>query len=128
MSDMESGINRLRQLRDMGVQIAIDDFGTGYSSLGQLRHLPVNRLKIARVFIQGLNTNPDDFHIAEMIVRMGHAIKLSVLAEGVETLEQRDILEDMNCDEVQGFLYARPLAPAELRPFFERQGAGQLTS
>ncbi len=126
ISDMESGVGRLRQLQQMGVQIAIDDFGTGYSSLGQLRHLPVNRLKIDRVFIQGLDSNPDDFHIAEMIIRMGHAIKLSVLAEGVETAEQRDILEDMNCDEVQGYLYAKPQSPEQLAPLFEKLGVGEI--
>ena len=122
VSEMEAGVGRLRQLQQIGVQIAIDDFGTGYSSLGQLRNLPVNRLKIDKVFINGLDTDPDDFHIAEMIVRMGHAIKLSVLAEGVETPAQRDILEDLHCDEVQGYLYARPISPAELVPLFEKLG------
>jgi len=120
--DMESGIGRLRLLQDLGVQIAIDDFGTGYSSLGQLRHLPVNRLKIDRVFIQGLDTDPHDLHIAEMIIRMGHAVRLGVLAEGVETAAQRDILKSLQCDEVQGSLYAGPLGAAELPALFQRLG------
>ncbi|WP_144006998.1 bifunctional diguanylate cyclase/phosphodiesterase, partial [Pelomonas sp. KK5] len=122
ISDMESGVGRLRQLREMGVQIAIDDFGTGYSSLGQLRHLPVTRLKIDRVFIQGLDRDLDDFHIAELIVRMGQSLGLSVLAEGVETTAQRDILEDLHCDEVQGYLYAKPAGPDELLPVLRRLG------
>ena len=122
VGDAGGSLGRLRGIHGLGVRIAIDDFGTGYSSLGQLRHLPVHQLKIDRVFIRGIETNQDDLHIAEMIVGMGHRLGLTVLAEGVEDEAQRDILKRLGCDEVQGYLYAKPLPADELVAFAERVG------
>ncbi len=122
VGDHEAGLGRLRSMQALGVQIAIDDFGTGYSSLGQLRHLPLHRLKIDRVFVRGITNNPDDRHIAEMIVGLGRRIRLSVLAEGVEDEAQRDVLREIGCDEVQGYLYAKPLPPVEVVAFAARVG------
>ena len=122
VGDHEAGLGRLRAMKDLGVQIAIDDFGTGYSSLGQLRHLPLHRLKIDRVFIRGITTDPDDRHIAEMIVGLARRIRLSVLAEGVEDEAQRDALQQIGCDEVQGYLYAKPLSPEDVVAFAARVG------
>jgi len=122
VGDHEAGLGRLRSMEALGVQIAIDDFGTGYSSLGQLRHLPLHRLKIDRMFIRGITSNPDDRHIAEMIVGLGRRLRLSVLAEGVEDEAQRDALREIGCDEAQGYLYAKPLPPEELVAFANRVG------
>ena len=128
VGDHEGGMGRLRAIQALGVQIAIDDFGTGYSSLGQLRHLPADRLKIDRVFVDGIERDPDDRQIAEMVVGMGRRLRLSVLAEGVEREGQRDLLRTMGCDEAQGYLFARPLPPADLPPLALKIGVSVSSS
>ncbi|HRQ64824.1 MAG TPA: EAL domain-containing protein [Xanthomonadaceae bacterium] len=101
----------LEELRSTGVHIAIDDFGTGYSSLSQLQRLPIDRLKIDRAFITGLSHRNEDAVLAAMIINMGHLLGLRVIAEGVETAEQRDRLLQLGCDDAQGFLFDPPLPP-----------------
>ncbi|PVZ10494.1 PAS domain S-box-containing protein/diguanylate cyclase (GGDEF) domain-containing protein [Pseudomonas sp. URIL14HWK12:I9] len=101
------------QLRAMGVKVSIDDFGTGYSSLSYLKRLPVDYVKIDRSFIMELGQDGQDAAITQAIIDLAHALKLEVVAEGVETAEQRDILAQQGCDQVQGYLYGRPVpAPA----------------
>lgn len=112
MENDDHVIQRLDQLRDLGISLAIDDFGTGYSSLGALRQLPVDLLKIDRSFVRGLPDDGDAARIARAIVGLGHTLGLRVLAEGVETAEQRDLLRSYGCDEAQGYLFGRP-QPAE---------------
>ena len=102
----------LHELSRMGVNLSIDDFGTGYSSLAYLKLCPINHLKIAIHFVREITTNPDDAAIAEAIIAMSHAMGIRVIAEGVETPEQRMFLELKRCDLAQGFLFARPM-PAE---------------
>ena len=104
-------------LKRLGIKLSIDDFGTGYSSLSQLKRLDVEKIKIDRSFIQEIVSNPEDRTIVKTIVAMGHAMKLDVLAEGVETAEQVEVLETLGCDTIQGFHIGRPL-PAET---FERE-------
>jgi len=111
----------LRKLKEMGISLAIDDFGTGYSSLAYLKHFPISRLKIDRSFIQDITTNPDDAAIAEIIIAMAQTLKLSVIAEGVETRAQMELLSFNNCIEMQGFLFSRPV-PAELFAEILRDG------
>ena len=108
MSDPVLAATILHALRSLGVRIAIDDFGTGHSSLGYLKELPVDCLKIDRSFVSGLDRDPDDRAIVGAVVSMAHALGLSVTAEGVETLEQLDLLEALGCDVGQGFYFAKP--------------------
>lgn len=102
----------LHELSRMGVSLSIDDFGTGYSSLAYLKLCPISHLKIAIHFVRDITTNRDDAAIAEAIIAMSHAMGIRVIAEGVETPEQRIFLELKHCDLAQGFLFARPM-PAE---------------
>jgi diguanylate cyclase (GGDEF)-like protein/PAS domain S-box-containing protein len=120
MSNAPSTITLLLALNGMGVRLAIDDFGTGYSSLGYLRRFPVHLLKIDRSFIGGLGRRADDSAIVAAIVSMGHALGLSVLAEGAETPEQLAELRDLGCDLGQGYLFARPGPPERIEDLFER--------
>ena len=112
MSNVERTALRMRELAAMGIHISIDDFGTGYSSLDYLKRLPIERLKIDRSFVQDITTDPDDRTIISAVTAMAHNMKMKVLAEGVETEEQLSFLRTTGCDEMQGFLFSRPL-PAE---------------
>ena len=103
---------RLEALRALGVSIALDDFGTGYSSLSYLQKFPFQRLKIDRAFVASLGAIGNAGAIIQSIVTLGHALGMSVLAEGIETDEQRVLLRLAGCDEMQGFLFAKP-SPAE---------------
>jgi EAL domain-containing protein (putative c-di-GMP-specific phosphodiesterase class I) len=112
MNNVESSAARLRQLAEMGVHISIDDFGTGYSSLNYLKRLPIERLKIDRSFVQDIASDADDRTIIRAVTAMAHNMKMKVIAEGVETEEQLAFLRDTGCDEMQGFLFSRPV-PAD---------------
>jgi EAL domain-containing protein (putative c-di-GMP-specific phosphodiesterase class I) len=115
MDDPSSHLARdkLALLRDAGMTVAIDDFGTGYSSLGYLARLPIDTLKIDRSFITAMTTSSDNLAIVATIISLAHALKLQVVAEGVETLAQRDQLTQMGCDQMQGFLFS-PGVPADV--------------
>ena len=109
MEDIEGCITKLIAIRDMGVNIAIDDFGTGYSSLAYLSRLPVNALKIDRSFIHGMLQNSENMSIVSSVISLAHALKIKVIAEGVENTGQLDVLRSLACDEIQGFLISRPV-------------------
>jgi len=104
-------------LRERGVTVAIDDFGTGYSSLDYLRRLPVDRIKIAQQFVQDIAAAGSDATITRIAVLLGRALGITVLAEGVETREQVARLKLWGCHEVQGYLFAKPMAAPELATF-----------
>ncbi|WP_207060845.1 bifunctional diguanylate cyclase/phosphodiesterase [Motiliproteus sp. SC1-56] len=108
MENVDEAVATLRQLREIGVSAAIDDFGTGYSSLALLKQLPVERLKIDKSFVQDLETDPSDKKIVQALISMSHKLQLKVVAEGIETSEQRRLLKGYGCDLGQGFLISRP--------------------
>ena len=109
MGDIDRSIAILQRLRALGCRIAIDDFGTGYSSLNYLSRLPADALKIDQSFVGRLSTDRDTLALVENIVALAHSLGLIVVAEGVENVEQADLLRRMGCDELQGFLLGRPL-------------------
>ena len=114
MRKAEQSVRVLEGLRDLGVGIAIDDFGTGHSSLACLQRLPVDKLKIDRSFVTDLPLGESQAAIARAVIALGHSLRLQVLAEGVETVEQAHFLREHGCDEVQGFLYGRSMEAEEL--------------
>ena len=114
MQDIEANILKLRALRDMGVEISVDDFGTGYSSLSYISRLPINSLKIDHAFIISMTTNPDDLSIVSAIISLGHSLNLKVIAEGVETEEQANMLRLLKCNEFQGYLFSPAITAAEI--------------
>jgi diguanylate cyclase (GGDEF)-like protein/PAS domain S-box-containing protein len=111
MHNTERSVRTMRLLRKSGVSLAVDDFGTGYSSLGYLKSFPIDRIKIDRSFVRQLPHAAGDGAIARAILGLGRNLGLKVLAEGVENVVQRDFLQREGCDEVQGYLFARPLPP-----------------
>ena len=124
--DLEQVVKALEQVRRMGVGVAIDDFGTGYSSLAYLRTLPIQKLKIDRSFIKGI---PDDREAAALvgeIIRLAHVLSLEVVAEGVETAAQASFLRDAGCEKMQGYLFSRPVPPAEFAALMRSGGRLQL--
>ena len=121
LRDVDETIQILRQLSDLGVRIAIDDFGTGYSSLSYLRHFKLDTIKIDQSFIANMLTHDNDATIVGAIIALAHSMKMKVVAEGVGSVEQRDALGEMGCDQWQGFLNCKPLAA---EPFEQRLLAG----
>jgi diguanylate cyclase (GGDEF)-like protein len=109
MEDIKATQRTLLGLQEIGVFLSIDDFGTGYSSLSYLRQLPARQLKIDRSFVDELDASDDARSVVEAVIRLAHALGLRVVAEGVERVAQHDILVALGCDELQGFLYARPM-------------------
>ncbi|HEY7698783.1 MAG TPA: EAL domain-containing protein, partial [Vicinamibacteria bacterium] len=114
MEDRKYSVGLLDQLKDLGALIALDDFGTGYSSLGFLKEFPVDTLKIDRSFVRDIGQDDGDRAICSAIVNLGNALKLQVMAEGVETETQMGILRQQGCHLIQGFLFARPMPPDDV--------------
>jgi diguanylate cyclase len=106
-------------LRAKGVQIAVDDFGTGYSSLSYLQKFPVDALKIDQSFIRQISTAGDDTTLVTAVIGMAHSLKLRVVAEGVETLDELTFLRSKQCDEAQGYYFSRPVPPAQFAKLLE---------
>ncbi|MCK4507089.1 MAG: EAL domain-containing protein, partial [Desulfuromonadales bacterium] len=110
MQNVDYAVCVLTELKKLGVHLSVDDFGTGYSSLSYLKKFPIDLLKIDRSFITDIPKDSDDIAIVSAVVSMAHNLNLKVLAEGVETLEQKDFLHSVSCDEFQGFYFSRPVA------------------
>ncbi len=118
MAHLSDGLETLHALKGLGITLAIDDFGTGYSSLSYLKRLPIDRLKIDRSFVKDIPADRDDMAIAATIIAMAHNLDLQVIAEGVEHTAQLDFLCRHRCDEVQGYLYGKPVSAEAFRALF----------
>jgi EAL domain-containing protein (putative c-di-GMP-specific phosphodiesterase class I) len=119
---IERAAQILAAIRALGVRVALDDFGTGYSSLSQLKRFPIDTIKIDRAFVAELPHNVEDAAIARAIVAMGKSLRLVVVAEGVETAQQHAFLRAHGCDEMQGYLIAKPLSAEDCAAFLRRHG------
>lgn len=129
LKDIEAGIKILRQMKQLGVQVSIDDFGTGFSSLSYLKRLPVDKLKIDQSFVKDLCSDSGDVAIVSAIVTLSHNLDLTVVAEGVETAQQLEILRSFGCNEAQGYLFSRPIkAQAFVCWLDEYRGLSQKTA
>jgi len=120
MENDAATIDALQSLDEMGVRLALDDFGTGYSSLSYLRRFPISRLKIDRSFVSELPGNRDDAALTAAIVTMAHSLRLGVVAEGVETLEQAEHLQNLGCDDLQGHLFSAAVPASDFASLLER--------
>jgi EAL domain-containing protein (putative c-di-GMP-specific phosphodiesterase class I) len=120
MQDIDATVEKIRELKRLGVRLSVDDFGTGYSSLSFLRRLPVDRVKLDRSFVQDITRNADDAAIATAVIAMSHGLRLSVVAEGVETEEQLAFLRGHGCDAMQGRLFSPPVASEDLEVLIDR--------
>lgn len=119
MTNPDETVALLHKLKDMGVSLSMDDFGTGYSSFSYLKRFPLDNIKIDRSFIRDITTSDKDAAIIKAIIAMAHVLDLRVIAEGVETDEQLKMLQDLGCDEMQGFLLSRPLPAEHVYEFLE---------
>ncbi len=118
MQDLDATVKALSMLKQYGIKIAIDDFGTGYSSLSYLKRFPLDRIKIDQSFIVEIDRKSDTSKITQTIIAMAHRLKLQVIAEGVEHEHQAEFLRFHSCDEIQGFLYGKPVPAAEFEQLF----------
>jgi len=123
MHNAERAVRVLTEIKELGIRLAIDDFGTGYSSLAQLKRFPVDTLKVDRSFIRDLPRDPDDRAIAEAIIAMGKTLSLTIVAEGVETPEQKAFLREKACDEMQGYYFSVPLPAEQFAALLRGQGS-----
>ncbi|MCZ8523639.1 MULTISPECIES: putative bifunctional diguanylate cyclase/phosphodiesterase [Paenibacillus] len=120
MYHVDQVIEKLRTLRELGLHISMDDFGTGYSSLSYLKKFPITKLKIAQQFVRDIPEDPDDAAIVQAIMAMALSLKLNVIAEGVETDAQLSFLLDIKCQEIQGYIFSRPIPAADFTELLKR--------
>ncbi|MBE0514001.1 EAL domain-containing protein [Sulfurimonas sp.] len=120
MKNPQSAIEILNKISQMGIELAVDDFGTGYSSLSYLKRLPIDKLKIDKSFVDGLPDNEEDVGIARAIIALAQSLKLEVIAEGVETKEQRDFLIQNGCTNIQGYYYSKPLPAGKMQEMLKK--------
>ena len=118
MQNVDRGIRVLDAIQSRGVRLAIDDFGTGYSSMSLMKQFPIDTIKIDRSFVRELEVNDEDRAIANAIICMGKALGLTVVAEGVETEGQDEFLSKSLCDELQGYLFSKPVPADAIRQLF----------
>ena len=120
MQDAEKSIATMNELRALGIQLSIDDFGTGYSSLSYLKRFPINKLKVDQSFVRNMCSNSNDASITQTVILLGQSLNLTVIAEGVETVEQLALLEQYACAEAQGYLFSKPVTSESLEQFIRK--------
>ena len=120
MTDTEHTVKILQELKNLGIRLSIDDFGTGFSSLSYLKTMPIDVIKIDRSFIRDIPSDADDIAITTAIINMAHSLGIEVVAEGVETMEQFELLKELGCDNIQGYLFMKPAGAQETEAFIER--------
>jgi len=123
MTDIDTAMNTIVSLQNMGIKVSIDDFGTGYSSLAYLRKLPIDKIKIDRSFITEVASNDSDMTIVKSMIELSHGLGKRVLAEGVETVEQLNVLRNLGCDAVQGYFINKPLPEEKLEHYLVRKSS-----
>jgi EAL domain-containing protein (putative c-di-GMP-specific phosphodiesterase class I) len=126
MNNPDLSIEKLQKLDTLGIEVAIDDFGTGYSSLSYLKKLPLSKLKIDQSFIRDIPQDKDDMAIVRAIIAIAKSLDLKLIAEGVETKEQRDFMVDEGCLSIQGYYYSKPLQAAEITELLKRAKASEI--
>ncbi|MCA1318409.1 EAL domain-containing protein [Bacillus tianshenii] len=119
IQDSKHAVGKMQQLKDMGIHLSIDDFGTGYSSLNYLKTFPIHTLKIDQSFTRNIYADPKDASLVETIITMAHNLNLKVIAEGVETVEQLQFLQQKHCNEAQGYYFSRPISAEDMRGMLE---------
>ena len=117
----EEAIEILTTLSDLGIELAIDDFGTGYSSLAYLKKLPINKLKIDRSFIRDIPADKEDCAITKAIIALAKSLNLDIIAEGVETIEQKEFVLNNGCKNIQGYLYSKPMPVDEMEVYLQNK-------
>jgi EAL domain-containing protein (putative c-di-GMP-specific phosphodiesterase class I) len=122
-----SNLERLASLKKAGVGLAVDDFGTGYSSLQYLRRFPIDWLKMAKFFVDGVEQSDSQSRLARAIVNLAHSLEIEVIAEGIESSQQSAVLSDLGCLWGQGFYYSPPLPPAEISTQLHSRAAARLS-
>ncbi|NEQ50428.1 MAG: GGDEF domain-containing response regulator [Leptolyngbya sp. SIO3F4] len=121
MQDANAAVRTLNELKDRGIRLAVDDFGTGYSSLGYLQKLPIDTLKIDNCFVRGVTSDLKNQVILKSAIQMGHDLGLSIVAEGVETIEEQALLETYQCDFIQGYLIGKPMKAEQIQTYLEQR-------
>jgi len=127
IQDIDLTTKILYKLKEIGIQLAIDDFGTGYSSLSYLKRFPADKLKIDQSFVRDIPEDEDDMHITQAIIALAHSLRMTVVAEGVETLSQQAFLESSKCDEIQGYLISRPVPEKAFLQLLIKYNEGKLS-
>ena len=120
LQNIEAVIALLEELKALGIKLSIDDFGTKYSSLSYLRKIPFNTLKIDRSFLQNITINPEDAAIVSAIVTIAESLKLTVVAEGVESKDQVTLLHELRCDKIQGYVHSPPLSVDDMEQYLQK--------
>ncbi|MCW8888403.1 MAG: EAL domain-containing protein, partial [Gammaproteobacteria bacterium] len=123
VDNVEDTIDKMLALRALGVRFSLDDFGTGYSSLSYLKRLPLDKLKIDQSFVRDITTDSNDATIVETIISMGRHMDLHVIAEGVETIEELEFLDEKGCQTYQGFYFSRPVEWNEYKEYLRNQSS-----
>lgn len=126
--DVQVALTTLNSFRNMGLKIAMNDFGTGYSSLSYLKEFPIHHLKIDQSFVKDISVNPTNAAIVNTIIALARNLKLVVIAEGVENDDDLKILQEFNCDTVQGYLFSRPVEASEVPEIFDRFACNRIVN